>query len=200
MKRLKKKKTRKRNMQNLFIISGPSGAGEDSIIDGLAKLLPVERTVTTTTRAPRAGESDGQSYYFISAEQFQQKITSGEIVEYAQHYNGNFYGVTNTELERVAASGKIGIWKIDYKGVETAKKMFPGIVAILITAPLAIMEQRIRMRDHLTEAYIAERMTYTREWLKHTYIYDYIVENAQNKLEEAIREVSTIIKKCSPLA
>jgi guanylate kinase len=187
-------------MQNLFIISGPSGAGEDSIIDGLAKLLPVERTVTTTTRAPRAGESDGQSYYFISAEQFQQKITSGEIVEYAQHYNGNFYGVTNTELERVAASGKIGIWKIDYKGVETAKKMFPGIVAILITAPLAIMEQRIRMRDHLTEAYIAERMTYTREWLKHTYIYDYIVENAQNKLEEAIREVSTIIKKCSPLA
>jgi guanylate kinase len=200
LKQLKKKKMRKRNMQNLFIISGPSGAGEDSIIDGLAKLLSVERTITTTTRIPRAGESDGHPYYFISAEQFQQKIANGEIVEYAQHYNGNFYGVTNTELERVAASGGIGIWKIDYKGVETAKKMFPGIVAILITAPLTIMEQRIRTRDHLTEDYIAERMAYTREWLKHTDIYDYIVENAQGKLEEAIREVSAIIKKHSPLA
>lgn len=187
-------------MQNLFIISGPSGAGEDSIIDGLAKLLPVERTITTTTRTPRAGESDGQPYYFISAEQFQQKIASGEIVEYAQHYNGNFYGVTKTELARVVASGKIGIWKIDYKGVETAKKMFPGIVAILITAPLTIMEQRIRTRDHLTEAYIAERMAYTREWLKHTDIYDYIVENAQGKLEEAIQAVSAIIQKHTPLA
>jgi guanylate kinase len=184
-------------IQNLFIISGPSGAGEDSVIDGLAKILPIERTITTVTRSPRADESDGHPYYFVSEEQFQKKIASGEIVEYAKHYNGNYYGVTKTELERVAASEKIGIWKIDYKGVETAKKLFPGIMAILIAAPIEIISQRIRTRDNVTEDYIAERMAYTREWLKHTDIYDYTVTNEQGKLDQTIQEVIAIIKKHS---
>ena len=78
-------------MKNIFIISGPSGAGEDSIIDGLAELLPIERTITTVTRAPRTGEHDGHPYYFVSLEIFRRKIASGEMVEYAQQYNGNFY-------------------------------------------------------------------------------------------------------------
>ncbi len=182
-------------MQNIFILSGPSGAGEDSIIDGLENILPIERVITTVTRAPRTGESDGHPYYFISLENFQQKIARGEMAEYAQQYNGNFYGVTKEELERIAKLKKIGIWKIDYKGVETAKKMFPDIIAIFITAPLEILEQRIRTRDHLTETYITERMEYTKEWLNHTDIYDYTVENAQGKLNEAVEQVAAIIKK-----
>ena len=186
-------------MRNIFIISGPSGAGEDSIINGLAKLLPIERTITTVTRHPRTGESDGHPYYFVSLETFRQKISDGEMAEYAQQYNGNFYGVTKKELERISASGKIGIWKIDYQGVETAKRMFPGIIAIFISAPLAILEQRVRMRDNLTEEYVKERMEYTKEWLKHTDIYDYQVENEQGKLDEAIRQVYAIIRKHAAL-
>lgn len=182
-------------MQNIFIISGPSGAGEDSIIDGLAKIFPIERAITTVTRSPRIGERDGHPYYFVSPENFQQKIARGEMAEYAKQYNDNFYGVTKEELERVAASGKIGIWKLDYQGVEAAKKMFPAIIAIFITAPLEILEQRIRMRDHLTETYIAERMAYTKEWLNHTDIYDYAVENEQGKLGVAIEQVAAIIQK-----
>lgn len=186
-------------MSNIFIISGPSGAGEDSIIDGLGKIFPIERAITTVTRAPRAGESDGHPYYFITLEDFQQKIAHDEMAEYAQQYNGNFYGITKKELGRITASGNIGIWKLDYQGVETAKKMFPEITAIFITAPLDILEQRIRMRDHLTETYITDRMTYTKEWLNHTDIYDYTVENEQGKLEEAIEQVAAIIKKHSRL-
>lgn len=185
----------KKVMQNIFIISGPSGAGEDSIIDGLAAIFPIERAITTVTRSPRVGESDGHPYYFISPEDFQQKIAQGEMAEYAKQYNGNLYGVTKKELERIMTSGKIGIWKLDYQGVETAKKMFPDIIAVFITAPLEILEQRIRMRDHLTETYIAERMAYTKEWLNHTDIYDYTVENEQGKLEAAIKQVAAIIKK-----
>lgn len=182
-------------MRNIFIISGPSGAGEDSIIDGLAKLLPIERTITTVTRSPRTGESDGHPYYFVSPEIFRQKVADGEMAEYAQQYNGNSYGVTKKELERISASGKIGVWKIDYQGVETAKRMFPGIIAIFISAPLEILEQRIRMRDNLTEEYIRERMEYTKEWLNHTDIYDYQVENEQGRLDEAIQKVAAIIKE-----
>lgn len=182
-------------MKNIFILSGPSGAGEDSIIDGLSKLLPIEKIITTVTRSKRDGENDGAPYYFISQNEFEQNIKRGNMIEYAKHYNGNYYGVTKKELERVAASEKIGIWKIDYQGVETAKRLFPAITAIFINAPLEILEKRIRMRDHLTEEYVKERMDYTKEWLKHTDIYDYTIENEQGKLDEAIQRAFVIIKE-----
>lgn len=183
------------SIPTLFIISGPSGAGEDSIIEGLKKYFEIERVVTTTTRAMRAGDSQGNPYYFISKEEFEQKIESGDFVEYAQEYNNNFYGVTREELERVKNSGKIGIWKIEYKGVMTAKKMFPEIISILITvSDLDILAQRIRRRDQADDKYIAERMAYTEEWMKHKDIYDYTVYNEEGKLDEAIAKTAQIIQ------
>lgn len=182
-------------MENIFIISGPSGAGEDSIIDGLSKELSLQRVITTTTRSPRTNEREGHPYYFISREAFEEKIARGEFVEYAQEYNDQFYGVTHTELERVRTADTIGIWKIEYQGVRSIKKLFPQIVAILITAPLTIMEARIRRRGNLSEQDIRDRMRYTQEWLDHhTDIYDYIVENQEGKLAEAIASVKKIIE------
>jgi guanylate kinase len=186
--------------KNLFIISGPSGAGEDSIIKGLGKIISIEYIVTSTTRAMRVGEIDGKSYHFISKEKFKQGIEKGDFVEYAQHYNGNYYGVTKAEIGRVAATGKIGVWKIDYKGVETAKKLYPGIIAIFInTENLEVLADRIRRRGSVTEEYIQERMEYTKEWLKHTDIYDYTVINEEGKLAKSIQKVAEIIKKHSNL-
>lgn len=184
------------SVQNIFIISGPSGVGEDSVIDGLTKRLPIERIITTTTREPREGEFEGSPYYFITHKEFEQKIKAGEFIEYAQEYNDNYYGVTQEEIKRVADTKKIGIWKIEWKGVITAKKIYPGIVAIFLTVrDLSILEQRIRRRNgSVTEAYIQERMEYTKEWLKHTDIYDYIVYNEENKLEETIDNVETILR------
>ncbi|HLC95230.1 MAG TPA: hypothetical protein VJH89_01965 [Patescibacteria group bacterium] len=186
-------------MKNIFIISGPSGAGEDSVISGLTTLLPIESIITTVTREKRPGESDGHPYYFISTEAFEQKIARGEMIEYAQHYNGHYYGVTKAEWERVANSNNIGIWKIEYRGVITAKQLFPDIIAIFIIAPLEILEKRIRARDIHTEQYIQERMQYTKEWLKHSDIYDYTVHNEQGKLDETIQQVYSIIKKHTAL-
>ena len=112
------------------------------------------------------------------------------------------YGVSKAELRRISElEHRIGIWKIDWKGVESAKKLFPTIQAIFISAPLAVLEERLRSRDSLKdERYFAERMAYTREWLKHTDIYDYVVENEQDKLDQAIEDVKTIILTCAPLA
>lgn len=179
---------------NIFILSGPSGAGEDSIINGLERQLPIERVITTTTREPRPGESQGRPYYFISREEFESKMRKDEFIEYAQHYNGQFYGVTREELERVRHSGKIGIWKIEYQGVETAKKIFPEMIAILVSAPLEELANRIRRRDNASEEYIKERMTYTREWLKHKEIYNHEVINKDGELQKAIAAVAEIIK------
>jgi guanylate kinase len=180
--------------QSLFIISGPSGAGEDSIINGLQEFFPIERVVTTTTRDKRVGESNGNPYYFVSRGEFEQGIAQGKFFEYAEQYNNNLYGVTFEEIERVRTCGKVGVWKIDYKGVETAKKLIPGIPAILISASLEVLELRIRRRDQVTDEFVAERMVYSREWLEnHTKSYDYVVENEQGKLDEAIAKVRAII-------
>jgi guanylate kinase len=180
---------------NIFIVSGPSGAGEDSIIEGLKKYFTIERIITTTTRSMRRGEEQGSPYYFISQTAFQKGIKNNQFAEYAQEYNGNFYGVTETELNRVRNSGKIGIWKIEYKGVMTVKRKYPEIIAIFVNAPsLEILEERIRKRDNVSEKYIKERTEYTKEWIKHIDIYDQTVINKEGKLDEAIQEVANIIK------
>lgn len=181
---------------NIFIISGPSGAGEDSIIEGLKKYFLVERVITTSTRAMRLGESQGDPYYFISREEFIERRDNSEFVEWAKQYNGNLYGVTKEEIERVKNSGKVGIWKIEWKGVITAKKIYPEIPAIFITVTdLKILEDRIRRRDGVSEKYIKERMEYTQEWMKHKDIYDYEVFNEEGKLDEAIQKTAEIIKQ-----
>ena len=179
--------------EKLFIISGPSCAGEDSIIKGLENYFPIERVVTTTTRERRPGEIDGIDYYFISKEKFREKLESNEFFEYAEQYNGNFYGVTFAEIGRVKSSARVGIWKIEYKGVISAKKVMPDIKAIFINAPLEVLAARMRRRDYATDEYIEERMAYTREWLKHTDIYDYTVVNEEGKLLDAVAEVASII-------
>jgi guanylate kinase len=180
---------------NIFIISGPSGAGEDSIIKGLKKRFPIEIIITTTTRQMRKNESQGNPYYFISKEEFEKRKEVGEFAEYAKQYNGNLYGVAKKELERVKKSGKIGIWKIEYRGVMTVKKKYPEIVAIFINAEsLDVLESRIRKRDNVSEEYIKERTEYTIEWLKHIDIYDYTVINRNGKLNEAIEGVAKIIE------
>jgi len=182
---------------NLFIISGPSGSGQDSVIEGLKKILPIERVITTTTRPMRPTEKRGQPYYFISRDKFIKKIKEKKFLEYAKEYNDNYYGVTHKEIGRIKRSDKIGIWKIEYKGVMTAKKLMPEIIAICINAPLKILAQRIKKRDNASEEFIKTRLEYTKEWLKHLDVYDYIVINQEGKLEETVKKVANIIKKHS---
>jgi len=181
----------------IFIISGPSGAGEDSVIEGLRKYFEIERVVTSTTRSMRSGESQGKPYYFLSREEFEKKIKNDELAEWAEEYNNNLYGVTKSELERVANSGRIGIWKIEYKGVVTVKEKFPEIKSIYIAPPsLEVLRERIQRRNpDVSEEYIKERMDYTKEWMKYEDIYDYKVVNEEGKLEETIEKVAEIIRK-----
>lgn len=181
---------------NLFIISGPSGSGQDSIIEGIKKYFPIERVITTTTRAMRPGETPGNPYYFTTLKEFEKRLAKGEFAEHARQYNKNLYGVTRQELDRVVQSEKVGIWKIEYQGVISAKKLFPKIIAILITVPnLSTLEKRIRHRDNVSEEYIKERMDYSKKWIQHEDVYDYIVVNEEGKLDKAIKEVAEIIKK-----
>ncbi|MBU4257146.1 guanylate kinase [Patescibacteria group bacterium] len=183
-------------MSNIFIISGPSGSGQDSVIEGLRKILPIERVITTTTRPMRPGESQKNPYYFIGKTEFKKAIKENKFFEHAEEYNGHYYGVARREINRAKRSKKINIWKMEYKGVITAKKLIPGITAILIYAPLKNLEKRIRQRGkNVSEKFIKERMDYTKQFLKHKNIYDYKVINKEGELNKAVNDVAKIIKK-----
>lgn len=181
-------------MNKLFIISGPSGSGQDSVIEGLKKYISIERVVTTTTRPMRVGEKEGHPYYFISKKEFKKGIKEKKFFEWAKEYNNNYYGVTFNEIKRVGRSKKVGIWKIEYKGVLTAKKLIPEIIAILINAPFRILRKRIKERDNASVEFINKRMEYTKKWMRHKNIYDYEVQNEEGKLNKAILEVKKIIE------
>lgn len=183
-------------LNKLFIISGPAGAGKNGIIEAVIAALDAERVVTTSTRPIRPGEAEGRPYYFISKERFQEMIAAGEFVEWALEQNGNYYGGTKKEVERIINGDKIGVWEIEYQGVIAAKKIFKGLKAILINAPLESLERRLRERDvdRATEEYVKERMEYTKKWLKHKDIYDFEVMNYDGRQAEAIEKTLEIIR------
>lgn len=185
-------------MKNIFIISGPSGAGEDSLVSGIAARLPIYRIVNTTSRAMREGESQGHPYYFVTREAFEAGIANDEFIEHAQAYNGEHYGVTRAELERALETGRPAIWKMEFQGVRTVKTLYPEIPAILITAPLAVLRERIVRRDNPDPAFLEERMRYTEEWLRVAeaeQLYDYVIENKEGALEESIDEFQRLIER-----
>ncbi len=186
-------------MTNLFIISGPSGSGQDTIIEELQKRgLPIERVITTTTRPMRRTESEGKPYFFISQDEFQEKIRGEVFFEWAEVYH-EYYGVTREEIERVEKSKKIGIWKMDYKGVKSAKENISGIIAIMLKpASIQELEERLRARSGSNKTY-EERLEYSKEFLRHEYLYDYVVVNTQGELEKAVSDVEKIILKHAKL-
>ncbi|TXH00683.1 MAG: hypothetical protein E6P95_03215, partial [Candidatus Moraniibacteriota bacterium] len=154
-------------MKNIFIISGAAGSGKDSIIEQLTSKLPLKRIVTTTTRSMRPFEKEGDPYYFITRQAFEEELRAGNFIEHSINENGQYYGVTKKELDRVMQEDGIGILRVDWKGVVSIKKLFPAIPALYISAPLEILERRLRQRDTgKSEQYFEERMAYTREWFK----------------------------------
>ena len=180
---------------NIFIISGPSGAGKDSIIRGLKKILPLKQLITTVSRPMRTGERQGRPYYFIARKQFEKNIKQNKFFEYDFHYN-NYYGLTYDEINRAKLSRKICFWQAEYKGVKTAKKKMPNITAIFINSPLKILIERMRQREaNLNEKILKQRVKDIKEWIKRLDIYDYAVVNEQGKLNHAIIKVAKIIKK-----
>lgn len=180
---------------NLVIISGPSGAGEDSVIDGMRERnIPIERVVTTVTRDMRPKEKQGKPYYFVLMEEFNKMIDNDELAEWAEVYDSK-RGVTKKELDRVIQQkDKVGIWKIDYKGLERAKQIYPDILSIFITADLDDLIARLEKRGD-DESIIKERIEYTKEYLSHADEYDYTVKNEQGKLDKTIDQVIDILKK-----
>ncbi|HLD30743.1 MAG TPA: guanylate kinase [Patescibacteria group bacterium] len=176
-----------------FIISGPSGAGEDSVIEGLKDKIKYERVITTVTREKRIGEREGFPYYFVSRKKFESMINKDAFIEWADVY-GDYRGATKKEIERLNKKNTLALWKVDFQGVETIKKKIPGVLSVLILPPsLKVLEERLIKRKTDTPETIKKRLPFTKKWLKQRKSYDYTVINEENKLKETIDRVLRIL-------
>lgn len=178
-----------------FIISGPSGAGEDSVIEGLGKKIKFERMITTVTRAKRRGESEGHPYHFVTIPKFKKMIKNKEFWEWARVY-GDYRGATEKEIARLMRKKTLVLWKVDYQGAETIKKKMPEVLSIFISPPsLAVLKKRLIKRGQDSPEVIKKRMPFTKKWLKRLKGYDYTIVNRESKLKETINRVfQTLVK------
>lgn len=177
----------------LVIVSGPSGAGKDTIVSRL-----IERderfslSVSATTRPPRGSEKDGVNYYFLSEDEFQAGIRRNAFVEYAK-YGSRYYGTLKCDVEKRIENGKTVILVIDVQGAESVKKIYPGVLSIFIMPPSeAVLEERLRCRMTDSEDEISKRMCIAKCEIGQSGCYDYVVVN--DELDKAVDEAYHIIE------
>lgn len=177
----------------IVIISGPSGAGKNTVYDELVKKNDrIVQTVSVTTRAPRSNEADGVDYYFVTKEKFNEYVANDEFIEYVQ-YGENFYGTLKSEVERLRQAGKIVVLVIEVQGAANIKKAFPEAKSIFLM-PSSVDEliHRIRKRGENSEEEIQTRINIAVSELSMKDDYDYCVFN--DELETCVNEVYKIIE------
>ncbi len=161
----------------LIVLSAPSGSGKSTVREALMKKEDFAYSISATTRSPRTGESDGVDYWFVTREQFEEKIKNGEMLEYTT-YNGNYYGTPLHEAMRVVNAGRNLILEIEVEGAMNVKKMYPEAVLIMLLPPsFSEQERRLRSRGTETEEVILGRLNRTYEEMNYYPNYDYIVYN-----------------------
>lgn len=179
----------------IFVITGPSGAGEDSVIKGLSKKIEIDKAITTTTRKMRPFESEGDPYYFISKERFQEGIENKEFFEYAEEDMNNFYGITHQEIQRLKSSDKVKIWKIDYKGALASKDKLDNAIIIYISTPRDQLEGRLIRRAGSTDEFVKSRMEYMKGWEENKDKWDHEIANKDGELDLSIAKALDIVNK-----
>lgn len=178
----------------LVVISGPSGVGKDTTLSMLKQCnFPFYFVVTATTRPIRPGEVDGRDYHFISMGEFAEMIDQGELLEYAVVY-GDYNGIPKKHVRQALASGLDVIMRIDVQGAATVRKLVPNAVTIFLTAE---SEEELvrRLQERKTEdaGKLRMRITTARQELKRVGEFDYVVVNREQRQEETVQKVLSII-------
>ncbi|MDD7430625.1 MAG: guanylate kinase [Coriobacteriaceae bacterium] len=179
---------------NLFVISGPSGAGKGTLVKALIEQVPdAWLSVSATTRKPREGEVDGKHYHFISNDQFDDLVRQDGFLEWAQVHS-NKYGTPRAQVEQAIAEGKQAILEIDVQGAFQIKEKIPQSILVFIEPPsLEILEERLRGRGTETEDVIAARMSVATMELLEKIKYDIAIVN--DDLDVAAKELVDFVEK-----
>ncbi len=178
----------------LIVISGPSGIGKDTVIEGLKQRgCPFHFVITATTRLPRENEVDKQDYFFYSEDKFEEMIVSGELLEYARVYSA-YKGVPKSQVRQALASGEDVIMRLDVQGAQTVRNLCEDAVLIFLTADTKeewLHRFRSRHSDSDDEIYL--RVETAKKEYQTLDIFDYIVVNRENRLDETLDVIESII-------
>lgn len=179
----------------LIVISGPSGIGKDTVVQGLKdRKLPFHFVITATSRDPRNYEVDGKDYFFYSEEKFEEMIENGEFLEYAWVYTA-YKGVPKFQVREALASGEDVVMRLDFQGAQTVRNLCPDAILIFLTANTKEeWLQRLHDRRSESDEELAVRINTAKEEYDSLEIFDYIVNNEQTKLDKTLDVIESIIE------
>jgi guanylate kinase len=179
----------------LIVISGPSGVGKDSVLEEMqSRGLPFHFVITATTRDPRPGEEDGVDYFFLSEDEFARMIDEGELLEYAIVYQ-DYKGIPKAQVRQALDSGKHVIMRIDVQGAATIRKLAGDALLIFLTPETeAELVDRLKKRKTETKESLNLRIATARQEMKKIDIFDYVVVNREDELDQTVDIIEAIIK------
>ena len=182
----------------LIIISGTTCAGKGTVVKELLKRNEnLKVSISYTTRAKRDGEIDGEDYFFVQTDEFENMIANGEFLEYAKVQYDKYYGTSKKKKKKMLDDGYDVILEIDVQGAQQIKEMFPQTILIFIMAPsMSEVKRRIKARGKETKEQIIERFTVAYREINEISKYNYVVVN--DNLDDAVSKVEAILisEKC----
>lgn len=179
----------------LLVISGPSGVGKDAVLKEMqVRQLDVHYVVTMTSRPPRPGEEEGIDYFFVSRKQFEALIEKDEFIEHALVYE-DYKGIPKNQIRQALISKRDVVLRVDVQGAQTLRRLCPDAVLIFLI-PSSVPEwlHRLKTRETETPESLALRLKTAKEELSHLSEFDYVVVNAQDRLNETVDTIEAIIK------
>jgi guanylate kinase len=179
----------------LIVISGPSGAGKDTVMQRMQERgLPFHFVVTATTRPKRANETHGKDYLFVTKEEFAHMIDADELIEHAIVY-GDYKGIPKQQVREALASDKDVVMRVDVQGAESVRKMTPEALLIFITTDREEeLVHRLETRKTETADSLAIRIATARKELKRLEAFDYVIVNRDFQLDVTVDAIRSIIE------
>ena len=183
-----------RKNSKLFVISGPSGVGKDTILNQMKKIYPSNHyVVTVTTRKKRINEIDGKDYFFVTNKKFQDMIDSNEFLEWATVYNNN-YGVPKNQVFLALSENKNVIIKADIQGAKTIKNTIDGTTTIFINPPdISKLADHLSSRMSESKESFRLRMETSLLEIESQNEFDHVVNNPEGKIDQTLEKINAII-------
>ena len=177
----------------VFVVTGPSGAGKGTLEKALLdRRADLELAVSATTRDRRPSEQDGREYWFLGPEEFDRRVQAGDFLEWVP-YVGHKYGTLRSEIDRIAAAGRVPLLDLEIEGALNVRDTVPGAVTVFVDAPLDELERRLRERATESTGQIGERLELAREQKTRAGEFNYVVENRD--LGRAVEELLAIVDR-----
>ena len=179
----------------LIILSGTAGSGKDSVVRRMIERgVPFEFVANLTSRPPRPGEIDGRDYRFVSENEFKEMIRKDELLEHAVVY-GQYKGIPKRPVRDALASGKDALLRIDIQGAATVRRQYPEAVSIFLTAASSEeLKRRLLARGTDSADQVELRLRTASEEMQRIPEFDYLVVNADGRLEETVETIVSIIR------